>query len=137
MLQKVGKSYIKERLKDDTNGTITGTPLALLDNPLYQIRALLRKWDGTNWIDYNFDHTKFSDTHSEFLTGRWSIKTAGATQGRTFLRDLLGRLCQDTMTRLVPYISDLDYSLGLFCHGTKRTVSALISDENASLLALS
>lgn len=121
-------------LEDDIDGTITGTPRGPLSNPLHQIRALMRNWDGTSWVDKQFDHNKFSDTHAEHMTGRWAIRTAGATQGRTLLRELLGRLCQESMTRLVPYVSESDYSIGLFCYGTKRDRAFILDDENAKFI---
>lgn len=122
-------------LRDDTDGTITGTPEALLENPLHQVRALMRDWNGTAWVDKQFNHTKFADTHDEFLTGRWSISTGGATQGRQFLRDILSNICSNSMTRLVPYVSDSDYSLGLFCYGTRRDRAYILNDENAQFLS--
>lgn len=121
-------------LEDDVSGTITGTARGPLANPLHQIRALMRNWDGTNWVDKQFDHNKFSDTHAEHITGRWAIRTAGATQGRTLLRELLGKICQESMTRLVPYVSDTDYSIGLFCYGTKRDRVFILDDENARFI---
>lgn len=122
-------------LRDDTDGTITGTPEALLENPLHQVRALMRDWNGTAWVDKQFNHTKFADTHDEFLTGRWSISTGGATQGRQFLRDILSNICSNSMTRLVPYVSESDYSLGLFCYGTRRDRAYVLNDENAQFLS--
>jgi hypothetical protein len=122
-------------LRDDIDGTITGTPEALLENPLHQVRALMRDWNGSAWVDKQFNHTKFADTHDEFLTGRWSISTGGATQGRQFLRDILSNICSNSMTRLVPYVSDSDYSLGLFCYGTRRDRAYVLNDENAQFLS--
>ena len=122
-------------LEDDIDGTITGTPEALLENPLHQVRALMRDWNGSAWVDKQFNHSKFSDTHDEFLTGRWSISTGGATQGRQFLRDILSNICSNSMTRLVPYVSESDYSLGLFCYGTRRDRAYVLNDENAQFLS--
>jgi len=121
-------------LEDDADGAITGTAYGALANPLHQIRALTRQWNGTDWVDKQFDHNKFSDTHTEHMTGRWSIRTAGATQGRTLLREILGKICQESMTRLVPHVSETDYSMGLFCYGTKRDRIAILDDENAKFI---
>ncbi len=122
-------------LEDDIDGTITGTVRGPLANPLHQVRALMRDWNGSAWVDKQFNHSKFSDTHDEFLTGRWSISTGGATQGRQFLRDILSNICSNSMTRLVPYVSESDYSLGLFCYGTRRDRAYVLNDENAQFLS--
>lgn len=118
-------------LKDDLSGSITGTPSAQLTTPVQQIRCLMREWNGSAWVDKRFDHTKFSDTHTEYNSGRWGIRLAGATSGRTMLSEVLEQVCKESMMMLVPFVSETDYSLGLFCWGTKRTSQYLLSDENA------
>lgn len=122
-------------LEDGPEGVITGVANGPLAYPLHQIRALMRHWNGSDWVDKQFDHNKFSDTHAEHMTGRWGIRTTGATQGRTFLKELLQKLCQESMTRLIPYVSETDYSIGLFCYGTKRDRVAILDDENAKFIS--
>jgi hypothetical protein len=124
-------------LRDDTSGTITGTPSNRLVTPKDQIRLLMMDWNGSAWVENYFNSTKFSETHSAAFgsSSRWDIRTAGATQGRTRARDLMEEICKNGMCRLVPYVSGGNNVVGLYAHGTRLASSFLIDDENAKLIS--
>lgn len=124
-------------LRDDSSGTLTGTANLRLTTPLQQIRLLCLTWNGTTWTETLFNNTKFNNTHTEAFssTGRWRIRTAGATQGRTTTAQLISEICRSGNCRLVPYKSGSSQSLGVWAWGTNLPNSFVIDDENAKLIS--
>ena len=123
-------------LRDNSSGTITGVANSRLSNPLHQVRLLMMDWNGSAWVESAFNATKFSSTHADAFgsSSRWNIKTAGATQGRGRIRDIIEDICRNGNCRLVPYVSGNANVVGLYAQGSKITPSFAIDDENAKLL---
>lgn len=127
-----------EGLKDNTIGSITGTPVAFLENPLYQIRLLMMDYDDLAWWhEVTFNASKFSSTYAAAFgsSSRWNIKTSGASQGRTRVRDIIEDICRNGACRVVPYVSGNANVVGLYAEGTNIPTSFIIDDEQAKLIS--
>lgn len=122
-------------LRDDASGTITGAANFRLTTPLYQAHLLLMEWDGTDWVETIFDETKYSNSHSAAFdgSGRWEIRTAGASQGRRTVDGLLDDICRSGGSRIVAYGNTSSSYLGLYAHGTSIASSFTLTDENCKL----
>lgn len=124
-------------IRDSSTGTISGMASSRLNIPLYQIRLLMMDWDGSAWAETYFNASKFSSTHADaFGSGsRWNIKTAGASQGRARVRDVIEDICRNGACRVVPYVSGNSNVVGLYAEGTNIATSFIIDDENAKLIS--
>jgi len=137
-LSKLRLIVKSEGLKDSVISIITGTPFAPLDNPLYQIRLLMMEaGTGGFWNEVTFDASKFSSTYAAAFgsSSRWKIKTSGASQGRTRVRDIIEDICRNSGCRLVPFVSGTAKVVGLYAEGTNIPTSFIIDDEQAKLIS--
>lgn len=116
-------------LRDDSSGSITGTPNLRLTQAKHATRLILREWNGSAWVDNTFGSAKFNETHSDTIT------ISGATRGRATTRDILESIMRNGASRLVPYASGSTASLALWTWGTTSTIDTIIDDENAELLS--
>lgn len=128
-LTRINWSMRIKGLKDDTGGTITGTPSLRINEAEHATRLMLREWNGSAWVDNTFSESKFAATHTD------AVVISGATRGRATTRDILENIMRNSASKLVPYASGSTQSLALWTWGQTETIDTVIDDENAELVS--
>lgn len=116
-------------LKDDSSGTITGTPSAVLTTAKHAIRCLDREWNGTTWAGGRFDWTKLSGYHG---LGNRTIK--GRTTSRTLLPDFISAICKSSASKIVQTNSSTP--LAFWAWGTTSTPTVRLCQEDTVILSV-
>lgn len=121
-------------LKDDSSGTITGTPSATITGIADAIELMSQTWDGSAWspdtgVSGNWNFNDFSSTYAA------DIAITGATNGQTTFEQWLRDVCRNTATKIVQ-TSTQGGQLTPYCWGTTRTSAATFTQENSKVTRL-
>lgn len=123
-------------LSDDSLGSVSGAAYKKLNTPLEQIRLLLKRWNGSSWVEDVFNTSKFSHTWANAYLGgsRYRVLTSGATQGREIASSLIQDICRNGNTKVVPVLTSSSSCVGIWAWGTVEEPSFIIDDEKAKLI---
>lgn len=119
-------------LTDDSSGTITGTPDALITRPDHAIRLVNYTWNGSAWAAGNVSTTKYSATWAALTSDNYGRSVGGASSGRQTAADITAAIARNTACRCALNMA-ATYPVGVYAWGTNITSSVTISDEDAEI----
>lgn len=120
-------------IKDDTSGTITGTPDQQLSGAKHQLQLLDLVYTGGSWQPDLFDDSAYSDTH-EMIDGSTAYLarlSSGQTEGRAYQEETLKEVCENNACRLV---LRNDGSLAVWAWGRRSESQSFITHDDCKLL---
>ncbi len=119
-------------LEDDAGGTITGVGTQVIVKPTHAAHALLRTYNGSDWVDGEFSASNFSSTWAAISDTSQPLfrSISGATRGSITLSQLLADICRSGGAR-IGLIQSATTPLGVWVYGTTETAVATITDEAA------
>ena len=114
-------------LKDDSSGTITGTPSALISRPDHIVNLLQRKWNGSAWVDSaNFDFTTYSSAFTSAIAS-YSRKYNGQTNGNTLLEKELAEVAKQMCVTFIPLTTG---KMAVWPWGWTPSVAKVFGDDD-------
>lgn len=122
-LDKLELIIVADGLKDDTSGTITGTPGELLDTTEYVVKFLNSQMNSRAVVtnQYDFDHITASSAVS------------GSFDSLTTVKDAISEILFNGSAKLVPLRSG---NLAYYRYGARKLSYIFASEEDARLLNL-
>lgn len=120
-------------LLDDSSGSITGSANSLITRPDHAIKLMNWTWNGSAWAAGPVSTSKYSATWAALTSDTFTRTVAGRTEGRATTSDICGAIARNTACRCALNMSAA-YPIGVYAWGTAVSSSALISDEDASIV---
>lgn len=117
----------------DTDGAVTGVPGFILGNPLSQIEALYSTFDGSGWVLGNFNNTRFTDSHTQYVdvNAEFFRDTSGRTFNRTTNIDIIKQLARNSYSVVTYDGINGAAEYALYAPGRRRAPVAHFTDSNA------
>lgn len=119
-------------MQDDSSGTITGTPSAVITRPDHALDLIQRRWSGSAWADSGvYDFSEFSSVYSSvFASGAmYNRGVFGVTTGT--LEDTIRSLTRDMCSFLVPLNNG---KFALYPWGHTPSVVKTFTDEEIEII---
>ena len=121
-------------LKDDSSGTITGTPNAVLKSPQHIAEVLCYDWNGSAWVAGKFLDTHHSATHSVLSSGLNTRVIGGYTQGLNTRTQILAEIARSSASKITMN-QNATQPLGFWAWGTRTEETIWLDEEDFSLLS--
>lgn len=124
--------FVVNGLLDDSSGTITGTPNAVMEKPFHVLQAITREFDGYDWLDntndYDFDEFATQAARAVDSSSPFFIKLAGRTDNATTLSQLIQSILKNAMGKLVTRNNG---KMAFYFWGSRSEETFQFTDDNA------
>lgn len=135
-LSSLDPIFMAYGLQDDIDGTITGVPYKLLENPQQILQAVTKKWNGTEWVsntdDYDFSVFTEQAEMSRNPYSLFSVNLRGKSEGAQSLTQLLQNILKNSTGRLVTRNNG---KMAFYFYGVRSPETFEFTDDNSYLMS--